>query len=246
MQRHKTTITWLGHASVQVFFDDRSILFDPWINGNPKCSTTIDALKGVETVCVTHGHDDHIGDSIEIVKKTGAKLICSPEIAIYADKRGIGYDKGSYPLNISGSWKTKDYTITMVNALHTSDILGDEFKKDGTVMPGSGAAGYILQFTDGPCIYYAGDTGVFLDMALIRDLYSPDFAVCPVGGKYNMGYREAAYAASLIGADYLMPIHHGTFDNQQLDFTNLEKEMAVRAPKVKLLKLNPSESFTLN
>ena len=243
--KEPVTITWLGHASIEITFDGRSILFDPWIEGNPKCTKSISDLKNVEAACVTHGHDDHLGDSIEIVKKTGAKLICSPEIAIYADKRGVGYDTGSYPLNIGGSWDTGDYRITMVNALHTSDILGDEFKKDGTVMPGSGCSGYILKFADGPCIYFAGDTGVFLDMGLIRDLYSPDFAICPVGGKYNMGYREAAYSASLIGARYFLPIHHGTFDNQMLDFSDLEKEMQVRAPQVRLLKLKPSESFTL-
>ena len=80
-------------------------------------------------MCVTHVHDDHIGDSLEIVKKTGAKLLCSPEIGFYADKKGIAYDEASYPLNIGGSWRTDDFTITMVWADHTSDILGEEFKK---------------------------------------------------------------------------------------------------------------------
>ncbi len=245
MNTTSVNILWLGHASVQVSFDGRSILFDPWINDNPKCTSSIDDLGKVETVCVTHGHDDHIGDSVEIVKKTGAKLICSPEIAIYADKRGIGYDSGSYPLNIGGCYETDAYCITMVQALHTSDILGDEFKANGTVMPGSGAAGYVLEFKSGFTIYYAGDTGVFLDMALIRDLYAPDFAICPIGGKYNMGFREAAYAAELLGARYMLPIHHGTFPNQMLDYAKLEKALQIRAPKVKLVKLEPSESYTV-
>ena len=131
----------------------------------------------------------------------------------------------------------------MVHADHTSDILGEEFQRDGTVIPGSGCAGYVLRLNGGPCIYYSGDTGVFSDMALIRELYNPDLAICTAGGKYNMGYREAAYAASLIASKYFLPVHHGTFPNQVLDWELLEIELRVRAPKVRLVKLEPGQSF---
>ncbi len=235
-------VTWLGHASIRVEAGGQTIFFDPWIEGNPKCPIKLKDIRQATAVCVTHGHDDHIGDSLQIVKQTGARLICSPEIAIYADHKGIRYDVDSYPLNIGGSWETEAFTLTMVAADHTSEILGEEYQKDGTVVPGSGAAGYVLRIADGPGIYFAGDTGVFGDMALIRDLYAPDLAICPVGGKYNMGYREAAYAASLILPRVLIPIHHGTFANQMLDLRRLEVEMKVRAPKVRLVALEPGES----
>ncbi|MEJ2170580.1 MAG: metal-dependent hydrolase [Desulfobacterales bacterium] len=238
-------VTWLGHASIQVESNGQTIFFDPWIEKNPKCRLNLKDIRQATAVCVTHGHDDHIGDSFQIVKQTGAKLICSPEIAIYAASKGIKYDEESYPLNIGGSWETDAFIVTMVVADHTSEILGEEFQKDGTVIPGSGATGYVLQLKNGPNIYYSGDTGVFGDMALIRDLYAPDLAVCTVGGKYNMGYREAAYAASLILPEALIPIHHGTFPNQMLDLERLEKEMKVRAPKVRLVRLEPGQSFEL-
>ena len=131
----------------------------------------------------------------------------------------------------------------MVHADHTSDILGDEFQRDGTVMPGSGCAGYVLHLGGQGSIYFSGDTGVFSDMALIRELYTPDIAICTVGGKYNMGFREASYAASLIASDYMIPVHHGTFPNQMLDWENLEAEMRVRAPSVELVRLEPGQSF---
>lgn len=239
----KTVITWLGHSSVEVKSNEHLIFFDPWIEENPKCSLKLDQIKQATAVCVTHGHIDHLGDSIPIVKQTGAKLICSPEIAYYADGKGLKYDEASYPLNIGGSWKTEAFTITMVHATHTSDIMGEEFEEDGTIIPGSGCCGYILDMVDGPCIYYSGDTGVFGDMAIIRGLYRPTVAIFTAGGKYNMGVREAAYAAELVLPEYLIAVHHSTFPDQMLDIDQLAKEVAIRAPRVQLIRVQPGESF---
>lgn len=239
----KAKITWLGHASIRVEAGGKIVFFDPWIRDNPVCPIKMDQVKTADVVCVTHGHIDHIGDSIEIVKKTHATFICSPEIGFYAERHGIKYDEGSTPLNIGGSLQVDGFTITMVNAAHTSDIMGEEYKKDGTVMAGSGSVGYVLELKEGPSIYYGGDTGVFGDMAIIRDLYEPDVAILPVGGKYNMGVREAGYAASLIHPEYFIPIHYDTFPNQKLDIGRLEEEIRVRAPHVKVVRWNPGDAF---
>ena len=238
-----TQITWLGHSSIKVQAAENVIYFDPWIEENPKCSLRLEEITAATAVCVTHGHRDHLGDAIPIVKQTQAKLLCSPEIGFYAASRGLPYNEASFPLNIGGSWRTEAFTITMVHADHTSDIMGPDFAETGVLLPGSGCCGYVLDLTEGPCIYYSGDTGVFGDMALIRDLYRPQVAVCTVGGKYNMGAREAAYAASFILPEYLLAIHHGTFPDQMLDLDQLAAEMAIRAPRVQLIALEPGDSF---
>lgn len=238
----RVRLTWIGHASIMVEGNGKTFLFDPWIRGNPVCKMRLEDVPRADVVCVTHGHDDHLGDSLEIVKKTGAMLVCSPEIGIYADRRGIQYDQGSYPVNVGGGWRSDGFTIHVVNALHTSEILGEEFRKDGTVLPGAGSLGYVLTLDGGPAIYYAGDTGVFGDMAIIRELYAPEVAVMPVGGKYTMGIREAAYACGLIHPRLFLPIHYGTFPNQQVDLNHLIEEVRVRAPRVTVGTWSPGVS----
>jgi L-ascorbate metabolism protein UlaG (beta-lactamase superfamily) len=240
----KTTITWLGHASISVQFDDTIIFFDPWLDDNPVCSTECADIKKATAVCASHGHIDHLGDSFQLVRQTGATLICTPELGFYADSKGLKEGEQVYALNTGGSWRGKDFTITMVPASHTSEIMGEGWIA-GPIQPGSGAVGFILAIDDGPAIYFSGDTGVCADMPIIRDLYRPNVAIMTAGGKYNMGYREAAYAASLVWPDYLLPTHYGTFDDQHLDLDKLEAEMKVRAPGVKLVRLKPGEAFSL-
>jgi len=238
----KTIVTWLGHASVSVEFNDDIIYFDPWFDDNPVCSINRADVTKATAVCTSHGHIDHLGDSFALVQQTGAKLICTPELGFYAESKGLREGQEVYGLNTGGSWQGNHFTITMVPASHTSEIMGEGWIA-GPIQPGSGAVGFILDIDKGATIYFSGDTGVCADMSIIRDLYRPNVAIMTAGGKYNMGYREAAFAASLIWPDYLIPTHFGTFEDQQLDLDKLEAEMAVRAPGVKLLRLNPSESF---
>jgi len=237
------TFTWLGHASFLVENSAR-VLLDPWIEKNPACPWTLEDVPAIDLVCVTHGHNDHLGDAIPICRKSGATLICSPEIAIYADKRGIGYDEGSWPLNIGGAYRSDAVTVTMVHAEHTSDILGEEFDADGTVVAGSGCCGYVLRFADGPVVYYAGDTAIFGDMALIRDLYQPQVALLPIGGKYTMGPMEARHAARLLQPRALIPMHYNTFPDQAVDIDDFRERVAGTMPDTELVVLKPGESYS--
>jgi L-ascorbate metabolism protein UlaG (beta-lactamase superfamily) len=238
----KTIITWLGHASVSVEFNDQAIYFDPWLDDNPVCSMKKRDVAKATAICTSHGHIDHIGDSFDLVRQTGATLICTPELGFYADSQGLKEGKEVYGLNTGGSWMNDDFNITMVPASHTSEIMGEGWI-EGPVQPGSGAVGFILDINDGPTVYFSGDTGVSSEMTIIRDLYRPNVAIMTVGGKYNMGYREAAYAAALLWPECVIPTHYGTFDDQQLDLDQLEAEMKIRAPGVNLVRLKPGESY---
>jgi L-ascorbate metabolism protein UlaG (beta-lactamase superfamily) len=236
------SITWLGHASVSVKFGGRTVYFDPWLDQNPVCKLKLKDVAAATAVCVTHGHNDHIGDSLELVRRTGATLICTPELGFYADSKGLKEGKEVYGLGVGGSWRQPGFTVTMVPAVHTSEIMGEGGVR-GPIQPGAGAVGFVLGIDGGPVIYFSGDTGVFSDMAIIRDLYRPEVAILTAGGKYNMGCREAAYAASLLLPQYVIPTHYGTFPNQPLDLDRLRAETAVRAPGVKVVALRPGESF---
>lgn len=145
----KPKITWLGHGSMMAEWDDKVIFMDPWIKDNPKCELKLEDIKKASVVLLTHGHNDHIGDSFQICKQTGATLLCSPEIGLYADSKGLKWDEASYPMNTGGTWRGDGYTVAMTQAAHTSDILGEEFQKDGTIEPGSGASGYIIAIDNG-------------------------------------------------------------------------------------------------
>ena len=238
----KAKITWLGHASASVEFNGHVIYFDPWLDDNPVSPIKAIQVEKATAICATHGHIDHIGDSFQLVRQTGATLICTPELGFYAESKGLHEGKEVYGLNTGGSWHQDDFVVTMVPASHTSEIMGEGWI-EGPIQPGSGAIGFVLDIDNGGSIYFSGDTGVCADMPIIRDLYRPNVAIMTVGGKYNMGYREAAYAASLVWPEYLIPTHYGTFENQQLDLDKLEAEMKVRAPGVQLVRIKPGESF---
>lgn len=238
----KTAITWLGHASIKVE-RDKIFYFDPWIENNPKCPIKLNDITKADVVCVTHGHNDHIGDSLQIIKNTKAVLICSPEIGFYANDHGIKYDEDSIPLNVGGTWESDSFSLTMVDATHTSELMAEDYVEKGTLTPGSGAVGYVLTFKGGPSIYFAGDTGVFGDMSIIRELYKPDIAILPVGGKYNMGVPEVGYAAQLLQASIILPIHYDTFPNQKLNIEFLIETVRVRSPFSTVIRWIPGEVY---
>jgi L-ascorbate metabolism protein UlaG (beta-lactamase superfamily) len=235
-------LTWLGHGSFKAEWDDKVVFMDVFLD-NPNCTQNIDDIDKATACLVTHGHDDHLGTALPICKKTGATLIGSPEIALYANTKGIKWDEGSYALNNGGCYKGDGFLVYATHAEHTSDILGEEFQKNGTIDPGSGCYGYILDVDDGPTIYFSGDSDVFGDMSIIRELYAPDVAIMSCGGRFTATYRGGALAASLLGVDYFIPMHFNTFPFNPLDRDQLEAAMKVRAPRCKLVRMEPMDSW---
>jgi L-ascorbate metabolism protein UlaG (beta-lactamase superfamily) len=196
-------ITWLGHSTFLFDIDGKqNVILDPWIQGNPKHPHSY-TMPHIDSILVSHGHGDHIGDLVSLAAKNGATVICNYEIYLWLDKKGV---KTCSPMNKGGSQTVGNIEVTMTHAFHSSGI------QDGDhVIYGGEPAGYIVQIPDGRRIYFAGDTAVFGDMRLLARLYEPDLAILPIGDLFTMGPREAAVAVELLGVRKVIPMHYGTF-----------------------------------
>lgn len=199
-----TRITWLGHATVLVQTPKgTNILIDPFIAQNPKYPKDFVLPEKIQYILLTHGHGDHISDAAPVAKKHGSAVVAIYELAAYIAGKGVNNTIG---MNIGGTVQLEDVAVTMVDAKHSAAAQDER----GTHYVGV-ATGFVLTVTDGPVLYHAGDTTVFGDMKLIRDLYRPQVAMLPIGGFYTMGPKEAAMATRLLEPSLVLPIHFGTF-----------------------------------
>ncbi|MCK5552463.1 MAG: metal-dependent hydrolase, partial [Deltaproteobacteria bacterium] len=181
----------------------------------------------------THGHGDHVGDSVDIAKKTGAKIIAMPEITQYMSNRGLTDLVG---MNKGGTFTSEGIHMTMVHALHNSSI-----REGNQVIYGGDSVGFVVRFENGFSVYHAGDTDVFMDMKIIGDLYKPQVALLPIGSHYTMGPEGAVYACKLIRPKYVISMHFSTFPvltGTPEAFGKLMKEV----PETKVIALKPGES----
>lgn len=197
-------LSWLGHATFRIETPGgKTLLLDPWVMGNPKCPDKEKKLTQVDVMLCTHGHFDHIGDAVEIAKQHNPTVVGIFELCAWLEKKGA---KKTSPMNKGGTQAVGDLRVTMVHADHSCGILeGDQ------IIYGGEACGFVIEFQNGLKIYHAGDTAVFGDMQIIRELYAPDVALLPIGDHYVMSPREAAYACKLLQPRAVVPMHFGTF-----------------------------------
>ncbi len=215
-------LTWLGHSCV-LLDGSRKILIDPF-------APNMTIPKNVNLVAITHAHADHLGCTVDL----GIKTVAMNDLAHYLMQKGLEVE----PMNIGGTIEVEGITITMTTAQHSSWI-----EEAGIGMYGGAPAGYLITM-DGVTVYHAGDTGLFGDMRLIGDLYHPDIALLPIGGRYTMGPREAMMAAEFIGAPTIIPIHYNTSPKIHQDAKEF-KWVIERTTDMKVTLLNPGESFEL-
>jgi L-ascorbate metabolism protein UlaG (beta-lactamase superfamily) len=224
-------MTWYGHAALDVETSGFHIRVDPFFSGNPAASTTA-AQVPADFILVSHGHGDHVGDTVEIAKRTGAMAISNFEIASWLAKKGIK----THGQHLGGGFQHPFGYLKLTLALHGSSM------PDGSY--GGNPAGFLLTTQQGSKVYLAQDTGLFGDMRLIGE-EGIDLAVLPIGDNFTMGPDDALRAVRMIQPKHVIPIHYDTFDLIAQDGQAWAKRVeAETGTQVHVLK--PGESFTLN
>jgi len=224
------TLTWLGHAALFLQIGGTRILVDPFLSGNPQAAMKADSVQA-DYILVTHGHGDHVGDTIAIAKRTGATVISNAEICGWLGKQGVK----THGQHLGGGFTYPFGYLKMTYALHGSAL------PDGSY--GGNPGGFLLTTPDDHKLYIAGDTGLFGDMQLIG-AGGLDLAVLPIGDNYTMGPADALQAVKYLTPKVVLPIHYNTFDLIKQDASAwavlVEKETSTQ---VKILQPGGSTQF---
>lgn len=215
-----------GHSFVELLSDNGSVLVDPFITGNPKCDLTLEQVKekNIIAICITHGHGDHIGDTMEIAREKNIPIVCEYGVAQYFQEEE-NYENCVYG-SIGGTLRVNDTLhIKLFAATHGGRIL----KTDRYCTP----AGMLITY-EGKKVYHAGDTSLMSDMQMLS-AYKVDVACLPIDGVYNMDMADAAIAAKFIKATTVFPIHYDTWAPIRVDAVEFARRVmadAVSVPKV--------------
>jgi L-ascorbate metabolism protein UlaG (beta-lactamase superfamily) len=224
-------LTWLGHAAFR--FDTpggKRVYIDPFLD-NPKCPEEEKEPERVDLIALTHGHNDHVGSTVEMAKRFGCPVIAQVELRGFLDSEGAAGDMSQSP-NKGGTAQAQGIKVTLTDANHSSSW------DDGRYL--GEACGLVIEVENGTKLYFAGDTNVFASMQLIGRIYEPDVAIVPIGDHFTMGPREAAVALELLGVPRCVPCHYGTFPI----LTGTPDELR-QLTDVEVLALEPGETITV-
>jgi L-ascorbate metabolism protein UlaG (beta-lactamase superfamily) len=224
-------ITFLGHAAFKLTGAGVNVLIDPWLS-NPLLNTPVEQVGQVDVILVTHGHGDHVGETVAVAQKSGAPVVAIHELSVILAGQGapevIGMNKG-------GTTSVAGLKVTMTQAVHSSAV--DE---GGKLIAAGDPGGFVVEFPNGFVAYHAGDTAVFKDMELIRELYHPELAMLPIGSHYVMSPAEAALACRMLKTRWVIPMHYGTFP--VLTGTAEELMERLKGEAITVIPLKPGES----
>lgn len=219
-------IKFLGHSTFQIEVNQKTILVDPFITGNPILTNkNVNEIKA-DYILVTHAHFDHIQDVEQIGKNNDATVVANWEIATYYGNKGLK----NHPMNIGGSWSFDFGTIKMTSAVHSSSF------PDGTY--GGNPNGFIIS-SEHKNIYIAGDTALFLDMQLLAK-ENLDLAILPLGNNFTMGVDDAILASDFINCDKILGCHFDTFGYIEIDHEAAIKKFFNQGKDLMLLDIDES------
>jgi L-ascorbate metabolism protein UlaG (beta-lactamase superfamily) len=235
-----TKLTYLGHSTFLIdTARGKRILVDPWLQSNPRCPTEFHDVR-TDVILITHAHSDHAGDAVSAAERCGGKVVGIYELAEYLGRLGVEESKLER-MNKGGTIHLAEVVadVTMIDARHSSSWAEDDGRPTYLGEP----AGYVLGLPGGLKVYFAGDTSLFGDMALIRDLYAPTLAVLPIGDRFTMGPREAAFACRLLGVKAVIPCHYATFPVLTGTPASLRENLAALGAYVEVIALKPGQSI---
>ncbi|WEK50376.1 MAG: metal-dependent hydrolase [Candidatus Kaistia colombiensis] len=231
-------LTWLGHSAFRLEIEGATILIDPFFTGNPSFPGHAEAWqRGVTHILLTHGHGDHLGDTVAIAKATGAKVVADADLAGYLAHKGVAKVD---PMNTGGTTDQGAFRVSMTVAHHSSATLDEHGVSHSLGHP----HGLVVAAAGEKTLYHAGDTDIFSDMALIDEIYQPRIGILPIGDRFTMGGKVAALAARrFFHFDTVIPCHYGTFP--MIDPTAEKFVEGMKGAEAKVVVPKVGETLTL-
>jgi len=224
-------LTYYGHSCFAVEVGGRALLFDPFITPNPQAAgIDIHSLRA-DYILVSHGHQDHLADAVDLARLTGATVVANYEVANWLGKKGAAK---IHPLNHGGACDFEAGRVKLVNAIHSSSL------PDGAY--GGNPGGFVVESAQGN-FYYSGDTALTMDMKLIGESTRLTFAALCLGGTFTMDAGDAVRAAGLVDCDEIVGVHYDTFPPIKIDHEAARKKFQAAGKKLHLLKIGESRQF---
>ncbi len=234
MANNDLQITWLGHGSFKILtLGGKTLYLDPWLTQNPSCPDDCKNVDKCDIILLTHGHFDHVGDTVDIAKAHKPTVVAQVELANWLAGQGVENASG---MNKGGTQTADGLKVTMTHAQHSSSAV-----ENGKPVYLGEPAGFVVEFENGFKAYFAGDTNIFGDMKLIHEIYNPTLAVLPIGSHFTMDPREAAYACRFLNVRIAIPCHYGTFPlltGTVAEFKKLTMEIA----DLEIVEFQPGET----
>jgi L-ascorbate metabolism protein UlaG (beta-lactamase superfamily) len=224
-------LTYYGHACFAVAIGNRTLLFDPFISGNPLATAINPQSLKADYILISHGHGDHVADAAAIAQRTGATVIAAYEICQWLGRQGV---EKTHPINHGGGGQFDFGRVKFVNAIHSSSL------PDGSY--GGNPGGFVVQSAAGN-FYYSGDTALTRDMELVAESARLTFAVLCIGGNYTMDVDDAIRAAKLAACDTIVGVHYDTFPPIVIDHDKAVEKFRAAGLQLHLLKIGASREF---